>query len=76
MDFEWDFERVKAALSKLPARTQEIITLRIFEELSFVEISKIIGIGESWVKMGFARGIEIIKNSMNLIILLISFLFI
>lgn len=42
IDFETDYSRVIIALQKLPARTQEIITLRIFEELSFVEISKII----------------------------------
>lgn len=55
MDFEADFGKVMRALRKLSARTQEIITLRIFEELSFVEIAKIMGIGESGVKMGFAR---------------------
>ena len=76
IDFETNFKQIVRALGKLPARTQEIITLRIFEELSFVEIAKIIGIGESWVKMGFARWIEIIKNSMNIATLFISLLFI
>lgn len=75
MDFETDLTKVLSILHKLPGKTQEIITLRIFEELSFVEIAKIIGIGESWVKMWFARWIEIIKNSMNILIILISFFF-
>lgn len=75
MDFEADYVKIMAALHRLPGKTQEIITLRIFEELSFVEIARIIGIGESGAKMSFARWIEIIKNSMNLFIVLISFLF-
>lgn len=74
IDTEINLKKVMLALSKLPLKNQEIITLRIFEELSFTEIAKIIWIWESGVKMSFARSIEIIKNSMNLLILLITFL--
>jgi len=42
IDMEIHLEKVMLALSKLPIKTQEIITLRIFEELSFVDIAKII----------------------------------
>jgi RNA polymerase sigma-70 factor (ECF subfamily) len=44
IDTKMHLENVMVALQKLPLKTQEIITLRIFEELPFVEIAKIIGI--------------------------------
>lgn len=76
MDADARMERAYAQLGKLPAKTREIIMLRIFEELSFVEISKIVGIGESGVKMSFARGIETLKNSMvQLVFILLISLF-
>lgn len=74
IDLEIDIEKATTALQKLPIKTQEIITLRIFQEMSFVEIAKIIGIGESGAKMSFARWIEAMKNSMNLLILLVILL--
>lgn len=74
MDSEIRLEKVLGALKKLPLKTQEIITLRIFAELPFAEIAKIVGIGESGVKMGFVRGVEIIRNSMNLIVALLVLL--
>jgi len=74
LDIEFNLEKVSEALKKLPVRTQEIITLRIFEELSFVEIAKIVWIWESGVKMSFARWIEAVKNTINLLILFIFIL--
>lgn len=74
IDIELNLSKVTEAIKKLPTRTQEIITLRIFEELSFVEIAKIVWIWESGVKMSFARSIEAIKNSINLLILFIFLL--
>lgn len=74
IDFEIDINKIRLAIKKLPTKTQEIISLRIFEDLSFVEISKIIWIWESWVKMSFLRWIEAIKNWMNLLILIIFLL--
>jgi RNA polymerase sigma-70 factor (ECF subfamily) len=59
-------DQVMDSLRKLPLKNQEIIALRIFEELPFAEIAKIVGIGESAAKMGFARGIEALKNSLPL----------
>lgn len=74
IDIEFNISKVAEVLKKLPTRSQEIITLRIFQELSFVEIAKIVWIWESGVKMSFARSIEVIKNSVNLLILFIFLL--
>jgi DNA-directed RNA polymerase specialized sigma subunit len=63
-------------MKNLPLKTQEIINLRIFQELPFTEIARIIWIWESGVKMSFLRWIEAIKNSLNIIILLIFLLII
>jgi RNA polymerase sigma-70 factor, ECF subfamily len=75
IDRELSLNQVMWLLEKLPARTREIISLHIFEEKTFVEIAKIIWIGESGVKMSFARWIEVIKNSLNVLIIVFSFLF-
>ncbi len=71
IDLEIDGKRVDEVFKKLPAKAQEIITLRIFEELSFVEISKIVWISESWVKMSYSRWIEMLKNLLVLIMIVI-----
>ncbi len=47
IDSRTRLENVAEILKKLPLRTQEIITLRIYEELPFAEIAKIVGISES-----------------------------
>lgn len=74
IDIEINLEKAAIALKKLPLKIQEIINLRVFEELSFVDIAKIIWIWESGVKMSFARWIEVIKNSINILSLLIFLL--
>ena len=55
IDRELSLTQVMTALDKLPPRTREIIMLHTIEELTFVEIAKIIGIGESGVKMSYGR---------------------
>lgn len=71
IDFEINLEKVNNSIKKLPTKTQEIIMLRIYQELSYWEIAKIIWISESGVKMSFIRWIEAVKNSINLLIMLI-----
>ncbi|EKE28893.1 MAG: Sigma-24, ECF subfamily protein [uncultured bacterium (gcode 4)] len=71
IDFEINLDKAIQALSKLPVRTQEIIALRIYENLAFGEIAQIVWIWESWVKMSFQRWIETMRNSLNLLLLII-----
>jgi RNA polymerase sigma-70 factor (ECF subfamily) len=42
MDLEIDYDKVSKIMKNLPLKTQEIINLRIFQELPFTEIARII----------------------------------
>jgi DNA-directed RNA polymerase specialized sigma subunit len=37
-----DYEKVTMLMKKLPLKTQEIISLRVFQDMPFTEISKVI----------------------------------
>jgi RNA polymerase sigma-70 factor (ECF subfamily) len=54
--------RVEEYLKTLPSRQREIITLRIWEELSYKEIADIIGGTEDSAKMAFSRAIRELRE--------------
>jgi len=52
-----DFVRVREALGRLPAKYQEAIALRYFEEKSVAEVAAILGKREGTVKSLLSRGV-------------------
>ncbi len=54
--------RVEEYLKTLPSRQREIIILRLWEELSYKEIAKIIGGTEDGTKMAFSRAIRELRE--------------
>ncbi len=57
-----DLKRVGEYLSTLTAKQREIITLRIWEEMSYREIAEVVGGTEDGVKMAFSRGIRELRE--------------
>lgn len=55
-------KQVKELLHNLPEATQELIILRIWEELPYAEISKILDKSEDSLKMQFSRAISSLRN--------------
>lgn len=54
--------KIKQLIFRLDERTREIISLKIWEDLKFREISKILEMKQSTVINRFARGIKKLKN--------------
>ncbi|MCB9813759.1 MAG: sigma-70 family RNA polymerase sigma factor [Pseudomonadales bacterium] len=61
---EQDVKKVKQQLKKLKPVEQEIIRLRVNEEMSFGEIASALGSKEANVKMRFYRSIVKLKESL------------
>lgn len=57
-----DLNKVGEYLSTLNAKQREIITLRVWEEMSYREIAEIVGGSEDSVKMAFSRGIRELRD--------------
>jgi RNA polymerase sigma-70 factor (ECF subfamily) len=57
-----EFARVRAALLRLPARYQEAIALRYFEEKSVAEVAAILGRREGTVKSLLSRGVARLRG--------------
>jgi RNA polymerase sigma-70 factor (ECF subfamily) len=57
-----DAQRVLRLLAKLPEKQKQAVTLRIFEELSFREIGKIIGSSEGAARVNYHHGIRRLKE--------------
>lgn len=58
-------EFIKKELEGLDEETQEIIILKVWEELKFSEIAKLMNEKESTVKLRYYRGLESLKNNLN-----------
>lgn len=56
---------LKEALRKIPAEQREVIILRIYEELKFMDIAKMLGCNISTVKSRYRLGIERLKKVME-----------
>lgn len=57
-----EYERINAILSKIPPDQAEIIQQRVIDEMSFVEISKVLEIPITTVKSRFKYGIGKLKS--------------
>lgn len=67
-------DKVQEYLKTLNAKQREIITLRVWEELSYREIAEIVGGTEDSVKMAFSRSIRELREKCGPISPLILFL--
>ena len=63
--------KAKKLLSTLPEQTQTLIILRVWEDLSYTEISKIMDKSEASLKMQFSRAVSALRNSPLLLSLII-----
>lgn len=57
-----DSEEVREALSKLPMRYQNVLSLHYLEQLSVVEIADVLGIATGTVKSRLSRGRALLKK--------------
>jgi RNA polymerase sigma-70 factor, ECF subfamily len=60
-----DLKKVEAFLDTLPARSREIVTLRVWEGHSYAEIAELIGGTEASIKMSFSRTLKQMKQSVG-----------
>jgi len=68
-------EDVKEYLKTLKSEQREIVILRVWEEMSYKEISEAMGKSEASCKMAFSRTIKILKEKMPLSVFLTMLLF-
>lgn len=66
--------RVRQQLQTLPAHVQDIITLRVWDDLPFADIARIVGKSPAAVKMTFARGIQKLQPTIFTFLLIYSLL--
>ena len=52
-------------ISKLPKKQRSVVMMRIAEELSYKEISKIIGMAEGSAKVNFHHALKTLKQRLN-----------
>lgn len=64
-------QRLKKLLQQLPDESQELVTMRLWNELSYAEISSITGKTEGSLKMQFSRIIDKLQASAHLLILVL-----
>ena len=62
LDAMAELKKVTAYLETLSSKQREIITLRVWEELSYKEIAALVGGSEDSVKMAFSRGIRELRE--------------
>lgn len=58
-------ERLARALGRLPERQREVVALRVVEELTFVELSALLGISEGAAKVHFRRGLAALRTHLE-----------
>jgi len=60
-----EFRRVNSLLSKIPKDQAEVLRLRITDDLSFVEIARILEVPVTTVKSRFKYGIDKLRFNLN-----------
>jgi len=70
-----ELEKIQDKLDLLKPEQKEIIVMRVWNELSYKEISQIVGKSEASCKMTFSRAIRQLKTTLVSVLVLISFLF-
>lgn len=59
-----EVRQVQTYLAKLPAEQQEIMTMRLWDSMSYAEIAEILGKSEASCKMSFSRTIKKIREEL------------
>ena len=75
LDTAKKLEDIKKYLKILKSEQREIVILRVWEEMSYREISKVMGKSEASCKMAFSRTIKVLKEKMPLSVFLTMLLF-
>jgi RNA polymerase sigma-70 factor (ECF subfamily) len=57
-----ELQRIEAVLKRLPGRQSEVIRLRVFDELPFVEIAEVLGRSPATVKSRFRYGLRKLRK--------------
>jgi len=70
VDISMSLEEVREKLSQLNEEQQEIIIMRVWQQLSYKEIAEILGKSEASCKMIFSRGIKELRLSMMTLLLI------
>ncbi len=65
------FDRVRPYLQSLSLEQREIITMRIWQEMSYTEIAEALGKSEASCKMAYSRGIAVLRKSVPLFVYLL-----
>lgn len=60
-----EYKRLERLLSELPGEQSEVIRLRVFDNLSFVEISSVLEIPVTTIKSRFKYGIDKLKEKIT-----------
>ena len=74
MDKNQQLEQIREKLDLLSPEQKEIVILRVWNELSYKEISQTIGKSEASCKMTFSRALKQLKSSLALLIIIFSLL--
>ncbi len=69
-----DKETLQKILAELPDESQELVTMRLWDELSYVEIAAITGKTEGSLKMQFSRIINKLQQHAHLLALTLIFI--
>lgn len=72
LDVSIRLAEVKEKMSQLSEQQQEIIILRVWQQLSYKEIADIMDKSESSCKMAFSRSIKELRLSLDTLLLLIT----
>jgi RNA polymerase sigma-70 factor (ECF subfamily) len=67
-------EHVLQKLQELPEKDQELLIMRLWQGLSFKEISLVLEKSEASVKMAFSRGLKILRQSLITVFILLPLL--
>ena len=65
VEHEWNRKELWSEISKLPKKQRSVVIMRIAEELSYKEISKITGMAEGSAKVNFHHALKTLKQRLN-----------
>lgn len=71
IDIDYGFKKIQKYIDNLTPEQKEILVMRVWDQLSYREISKIIGKSEENCKVIFSRSIKTIRERSLIILLLI-----
>jgi RNA polymerase sigma-70 factor (ECF subfamily) len=62
--YDFSVEEIKEAVALLPDVYRSVLSLRLFERMSFREMAGLLGINSSTARVQYTRGITKLKNSL------------